>query len=200
MRMKIWLSTASLILAIAATSLAQEHKMENMSPEQKAQMDAMMKAMTPGDAHKLLEPLVGNFDAKITMWMDPTAPPTVTTGTATSKWVLGNREIEQRFVSTMMGMPFYGIGYTGYDNVKKQYWGTWMDNFSTSVMNQTGSTTDGKSWKYTGTMPDPATGKDAVTETRFTLNDADHHTMEMWSPGHDGKMQKMMEIVYTRKK
>ena len=31
----------------------------------------------------------------------------------------------------MMGMPFEGIGRTGYDNVTGKYWSTWIDNMST---------------------------------------------------------------------
>jgi hypothetical protein len=200
MRMKIWFATALLVLGTLTAALAQEHKMDSMSPEQKAAMDAMMKAMTPGDAHKQLQPFVGDFDAKITMWSNPAAPPTVTTGTSQNKWVLGDRYIEQHFTSSMMGMPFYGIGYMGYDNVKKSYWGSWIDNFSTGLMTSTGAMTDSKSWKFAESMSDPVSGKSVTGESRFTVVDADHHAMEMWGPGPDGKMFKMMEIAYTRKK
>jgi hypothetical protein len=68
-------------------------------------------------------------------------------------------------------------------------------------MTSTGGTTDGgKSWTFTGSMADPMTGKDATMDEKITVADADHHTMEMWSPGPDGKSYKNMEIVYTRKK
>ncbi len=201
MRMKIFLATTLLVLGTFAAALAQEHKMDSMSPQEKAAMEAMMKAMTPGDAHKALEPFVGDFDAKITMWSNPAAPPTVTTGTSQSKWILGNRYIEQHFTSSMMGMPFDGIGYMGYDNVKKQYWGTWIDNFSTGMMTSTGAMADnGKTWEFTESMTDPVSGKAMTGQSSFTVVDADHHNMEMWGPAPDGKMFKMMEIAYTRRK
>ncbi len=197
--MRTKLSLAMVLLTVcAATAFAQD---KQPAADQKAMMDAMMKAMTPGDAHKLLAPTVGNFDAKVTMWQAPGAPPSVDTGTMESKWILGNRYVEERFSGNFMGMPFNGIGYTGYDNVKKQYWSTWIDNMSTGVMTSAGATSDnGKSWKFTGTMADPMSGKDMVAESRLTIADADHHTMEMWGPGPDGKMFKMMEIAYSRKK
>ena len=44
------------------------------------------------------------------------------------------------------------------------------------------------------------TGKDSPVEEKLTIVDKDHHTLEMWSPGPDGKMFKMMEIKYARKK
>ena len=67
-------------------------------------------------------------------WMAPGADPMVMDGTSENRWVMGGRYLEQRFNGNFMGMPFEGIGYTGYDNVKKQYWGTWMDNMSTGMM------------------------------------------------------------------
>ncbi|HEY2321320.1 MAG TPA: DUF1579 family protein, partial [Thermoanaerobaculia bacterium] len=68
------------------------------------------------------------------------------------------------------------------------------------VMTSTGTTADGgKSWKFMSSMPDPMTGKDTPEESRLVVADHDHYTMEMWSPGPDGKMMKMMAIAYTRK-
>ena len=65
---------------------------------------------------------------------------------------MGGRYLEQRFKGDIMGMPFEGIGYTGYDNVKKQYWGTWMDNMSTGMMTSTGTAPPtGRSWTFNGT-------------------------------------------------
>ena len=34
----------------------------------------------------------------------------------------------------MEGMPFNGLGYTGFDNYKQQFVGTWMDSWSTGYM------------------------------------------------------------------
>lgn len=199
--MKIRVLAATALLILCTSAFAQEPQKKEMSAEDKAAMEAMMKAMTPGDAHKLLDGMVGTWDAKVSMYMDPSQPPMVSSGTSENSWVLGNREVMQKFTGTFMNMPFSGVGYSGYDNVKKQYWGTWMDTMSTGVMVSTGNTTDnGKTWKFVSTMPDPMTGKDAPMEEKLTIVDKDHHTFEMWTPGPDGRMFKMMEIAYTRKK
>jgi hypothetical protein len=199
MRRKLFVPLA--LVLVCSSVLADDPKPKTMSAEEKAGMEAMMKAMTPGENHKMLDGMVGTFDAKVTMWMQPGADPMVSTGKSEANWVLGNRYIEEKFNGKFMGMPFSGIGYTGYDNVKKQFWSTWVDNMSTGVMMSTGATADsGKSWKFSATMPDPMTGKDAPVEERVTVADHDHHSMEMWSPGPDGKMFKMMEIAYTRSK
>src|SRR6185369_14935429 len=137
------------LLVLCTSTFADEPQKKEMSAEEKAAMEAMMKAMTPGDAHKLLDGMAGTWDAKVTMWMAPGQEPTVSTGTSENSWVLGNREMMEKFSGTFMGMPFSGIGYTGYDNIKKQYWGTWMDSMSTGMMMSTGSTADnGKTWKF----------------------------------------------------
>ena len=100
-----------------------------------------------------------------------------------------------------MGMPFTGVGYTGYDNIKKKYIGSWMDNMSTSMMISTGTANaDGKSYTFTSSMDDPMTGKSSPVKETVTIVDEDHHTLEMWGPGPDGKSFKMMEIDYSRKK
>jgi hypothetical protein len=197
MKVKLWLVLA---LLIACTAVAQEQKQPQMSAEEKAQMDAWQKYMTPGEGHKALDQMVGTWDTKVTMWQKPGAQPAVSTGVSENRWVLGNRYVEEHFKGTFMGMPFEGIGYTGYDNAKKQYLGTWMDNFGTGVMTSSGNTTDRKVWTFKSSSTDPMTGKDMPVESRMTFADADHHTFEMFSPGPDGKMFKMMEIAYTRKK
>jgi hypothetical protein len=169
--------------------------------DEKAMMEAMARAGTPGDPHKRLEPFVGSWNTKVTMWMAPGAPPMTSEGTAESKWAMGGRYLEQRFKGNFQGMQMEGLGFTGYDNVKKQYWGTWMDNMSTAMMMTTGWMLDGKTWMFSGSMADPMTGKDTRMEERITVVDNDHHVMEMWGPSMtDGAMYKMMEIHYHRKK
>lgn len=207
MKLKVCL-TAAALCAFALTAVAQHdhaahsgQKPATAPAMDPAMMDAMMKAGIPGDPHKKLDGMVGSWDTKITMWMMPGADPMTSTGTSTNQWIMGGRYLEQRFKGDFMGMPFEGMGYTGYDNVKKRYWGTWMDNMSTSMMTSTGTASaDGKVWDFDGSMSDPMTGGETAVKEKVTITDADHHLMEMWAPGPDGKMFKNMEIAYSRKK
>lgn len=201
MRRKVFVPLALVLLCSSVVLAADDPKPKQMSAEEKAGMEAMMRAMTPGENHKMLDGMIGTFDAKVSMWMKPGAPPMVSTGKSVNSWILGNRFVEQKFDGAFMGMPFQGIGYTGYDNVKKQFWGTWIDNMSTGVMVSSGSMTDaGKTWKFTSTVSDPMTGKESTSEMRVTVADHDHHTMEMWDHAPDGKLVKIMEITYSRVK
>jgi hypothetical protein len=192
--------TLGLALALCTSALFADDQKKSDADMQKAMMEAWMKASTPGDAHKKLDGMVGTWDVTVKSWMAPGQPPAESTGTAVNQWVLGNRWMEEKFTGSFMGMPFQGIGYTGYDNVKKQYVGTWMDNMSTAVMVSSGKGGSGNTYEFTSSMDDPMTGKPAMITEKVTFTDADHHTMEMWGPGPDGKVYKSMEISYSRKK
>lgn len=169
------------------------------SADEKAMMDAWMKAMTPGDAHKKLEPFVGTWDVTVKSWMAPGAEPMVSSGTSTNSWILGGRYVEQRFDGTFMGQPYSGLGYVGYDNVAKHYVSTWMDNMSTSIMSVNGAEKSG-AFTFEGMVDDPMTGKPSPVKETVSMKDSDHQLFEMWGAGPDGKMFKMMELTYTRKK
>jgi hypothetical protein len=191
---------AALVAAVALRAEAQEKKKAGASDE-KAAMEAWQKAMTPGDGQKKLEPLVGTFDAKVRMWMDPSRPPDDSAGTSVNSWVLGDRFVQTKYEGTFLGETFNGVGYTGYDNVTKKYQGAWMDTGSTAIMTSVGTIdAAGKVITMKATTSDPATGRVTTTDQKITIVDNDHHSIEMWGKAPDGKNFKMMEIQYTRKK
>jgi len=199
--MRLKLAVALALVAVCTSLVAQTQQQHQMSPEEKKAMDAWMKYMTPSEGHKALGGMIGTFDAKVTMWPQPGAPAQTSTGISVNTWVLGNRFVQQNFTGSFMGMPFQGIGYTGYDNGKKEYVGTWIDNFGTGVMTSTGNTPDnGKTYTFKSMTTDPMTGKDMPGQSHMTVVDADHHMMDMWAPSPDGKMFKMMQIEYSRQK
>jgi len=96
-------------------------------------MEEMTKKMqefaTPGPAHKALDALAGewNVEARYSMG-GPGTPPTTSKGVAVTRWILGGRYLQEEFSGEMMGRPFKGIGVTGYDNFKKKYISTWVDD------------------------------------------------------------------------
>ena len=188
------------LLLFCTTLLAQEKPASKPPDMDPAMMKAMMDAGTPGPAHKALDTMTGTWDVTVKSWMAPGTDPMVSTGTAESKWVMDGRYVEQRFLGDFMGMKFNGLGYTGYDNVKKQYFSTWMDSMSTGMMVSWSTGVSGNTMTFKGTYADPMTGKDVMCDQKLIVVDNDHTTYEMWSPGPDGKLFKMMEIAYSRKK
>jgi hypothetical protein len=198
---KLLRSFSVLLLILAGSAWAGDDKTAKQQADEKAAMEAWMKAATPGDAHKKLADLEGTFEATVRMWDKPGAKPNVSKGTSENRLILGGRWLEQRFTSTFMDQPFEGLGYTGYDNIKKQYVGTWMDSMSTGIMLSTGQPDKAaNSYVFAGMMDDPMTGKSMPIEEKFVVHGPDRHVMEMYVPGPDGKMHKNMEIEYLRKK
>jgi hypothetical protein len=197
------LAGLAFLVVVAALAIGADEKKTAPAAgkmDEKAMMDMMAKYSTPGVEHKKLEAFVGTWDTTAKMWMDPSAPPQESKGTAENKMALGGRFLEQQFEGTFMGQPFSGVGYTGYDIYKKQYVGTWMDTMGTQIMSSTGTADASGKMTFTGTVDDPMTNKKMDFKETITVVDNDHHVFEMWMPGPDGKMFKTLEITYTKRK
>ncbi|HVI60519.1 MAG TPA: DUF1579 domain-containing protein [Luteimonas sp.] len=202
-RRTLSLALACALLCAAAASAQDTKEAEAspaMSPEQQAMMEAWQKAGAVGPQHaQLAEHFAGNWNTKQTMWMDPSQPPMVETGKSVDTAVLEGRQIQTQFKGQVMGQPFTGIGFTGYDNVRGKYTSTWTDSMSTGVMVSDGEYDPAtKTYTFRGQMADP-TKQGALIPIRETIRivDADHHVMEMFEP-HDGKEVRTMQIEYTR--
>ena len=170
-----------------------------MTPEQQAEMEAFMKAGTPGAPHQMMAATAGTYDLKIKSWHDPKAPASEDTGTATRKMMLDGRVLVEDVNSSTMGMPFTGHGMRGFDNVTGKYWGTWMDSMSTGLMVSQGTCDTKNTCTFTGSWNDPI--KKTPVKSRMTTHWTSPTTevFEMFAPGPDGKEMKMMEITYTKK-
>ncbi|MGH9456074.1 MAG: DUF1579 domain-containing protein [Thermoanaerobaculia bacterium] len=198
--MKIRTRWIPLFLVLFALPLAAGEEPPAQQPmDEAAMMEAYVTAGMPGEAHEKLAAFVGTWDTTVRMWAAPGAPPSESTGVAENRLILGGRWLEQRFTSSFMGEEFEGLGYTGYDNAKKHYVGTWMDSMSSGIMLTTGEAADAKTFTFSGTMDDPVMGKSMLIKEKIVIHGDDRHVMEMWGPGPDGKMFKNMEIEYVRK-
>src|SRR5215211_5176653 len=112
------LITAPLLLLVALSlgtaALAQDtSKAPAMTPEQKAEMDAYMKAGTPGPQHQRLAATAGSYDVKVRSWMEPGGPASEDKGTVTRTMMLDGRVLAENFKGTMMGGPLNGHGMMG---------------------------------------------------------------------------------------
>lgn len=170
-----------------------------MGADQAAMMQAWMAAMTPGAPHTALAERSGKWTAKITLWMDPSAPPTEATGSADREMLLGGRVLIERFKTDFMGMPMEGMGLSGYDNVSGTHWSTWADNMSTGFMKNEGKANADGSITYHGSMLDPVSKQPIPTRIVVSFPSKDQDTMEMYET-RNGKEQKTMAIVYERVK
>ena len=163
-----------------------------------AMMAAWQKYATPGEQHAWLKKMVGSWTSTTKMWMGP-GDPMVTTGTAEVKSILGDRYIQEEHNGTFMGKPFAGMGITGYDNARKNFVSTWVDNVGTGIMTCEGTLeADGKTMNSTSVSTDPMNGQPETMRVvdRF---EAGKRVTDFYSKGMDGKEMKMMEITYVRK-
>lgn len=166
-------------------------------------MKAMMDYGTPGPMHKMLASWNGTWTGETTFWEYEGAAPKQSTGTAVNTMILGGKYQSSKHTGNMMGMPFEGHGITGYDNATKQFVSTWVDSWSTGIMNMTGTWDEAtKTLTLTGTMPDiTRPGKECSLRETITVVDDNSQNFVMYGPDpKTGKEMKMMEIKMTRKK
>lgn len=156
--------------------------------------------MTPGEEHKLMASWNGTWTGEVSMWENADAPPTKSTSTAINKMILGGRYQQSTFKGTYNKMPFEGMSTLAFDNAKKVFISTWIDNFGTGIMIAEGPwDAASKSITLKGRMVDPATGKNVDVKEIFKPIDNNYQVMEMFVTAPDGKEFKTMEIKYTRK-
>lgn len=191
MKRIILTTCAVFIAAICSTVTAQSE----------AEMKAWMEYMTPGDFHKEMAKWDGEWNEDITMWMAPGAPAQKNTASCVNKMILGGRYQSSTHTGSFNGMPFEGISTTGYDNAKKIFVSTWVDNMRTGIMVMQGAWDDKtKTLNLKGKQTDPATGKEMEVRETFKIIDDNTQKMEMFMTPAGGKEFKSMEITFTRKK
>lgn len=196
----------ALWLTLACVDSASAQDKEN-SPPPEAQVEEMQEWIeyaTPGEPHKYLQTLVGEWKTVSTTYHARLDNPIVSEGTAEIESILGGRYIRQKFRGTFAGQRLEGIGITGYDNKQQKYVGTWIDSFGTGIMHNVGEYDPEKhvlTEISTGSSPQGPVKMRLVT--KYHSNDRFTMTMYMLpaaDDNKDAKEVKTMRIEYTRKK
>ncbi len=173
-----------------------------MSPDEMAKMQKWMATTQPSAHHKHLEHFVGQWDTTMKIWMSgPDGPPMESEGTSTVMWVLGGRYLQEEMKGEIMGMPYEGLGLTGYDNYKNMYMSSWASNADTQFLTMTGARHPKTGiFTFYGAMDEA--GIDVHGRTvKYTnkILDKDRHVFSSIDL-HAGDDYKVVEISYTRKK
>jgi hypothetical protein len=177
-------------------------------PNPQEMMKQMIEMSKLNENHKLLSSLDGTWNYSIKMWMnpDPNAKPQESKGTATRKTVMGGRYVMMDVIGKMQ-MPgedgkmkdvqFKGMGLEGYDNMKKKFIGSWIDNMGTGIQFSEGTYDPAtKTLTYTSEM-EPVPGMKSQVREVIKIADNNHMTLE-WYENQGGGEKKTMEIAYTR--
>jgi hypothetical protein len=203
MKTSSWILTATLVtVGVGAWALTADAQGKDKPASKPAAGDSGMDMQMPmpGAEHKLLAETVGKWSFK--MKMNGPAGAMESTGTSERKMAMNGWYLEDSTHSTMMGMPFEGHGYTGYDTMKKKYVGTWLDSMAGGAIMPMEGTYDAasKSFMFTMDMPDQMSGQYVKMNIVDKMVDADHMTSTFTKAGSDGKGPNDFSIEYSRAK
>lgn len=166
-------------------------------------MEACTAFATTGPMHELLAKEGGNWTDDVSIWMAPNTPPSKMAATSSVSMILGGHYQQVKYSGSMEGMQFEGLSTTAYDNARKKFINTWMDNFGTGMIYLEGDYDKAtKTIHYKGTQTDPVTAKQVSIRQDLTINGDGTETMTMYGPpmGTNGAEFKMMEVVSKRTK
>jgi Protein of unknown function (DUF1579) len=210
MKLRILLCTITLVCASllsAGRAFSQENKAGGKDgAKPAADMQEMMKKWmemaTPGEGHKHLGQFVGKWDTAMRMWWEgPGKPPAESKGTSEIKWMLDGRFLLEESSGQMMGMPYRGMSIMGYDNFKKKYVVSYIDNMGTAMFTGEGKfDMANKVLTMHGKMDEPMTGEHDKTVKYVTrVLGKDKYIFEMFDEVGGPNEYKTVEITYTRK-
>jgi hypothetical protein len=189
---------AALTVALAACAAAQD------TPPPPPMDDATMKyieASTPNANHKKLTPLLGGWNAESSFWIEgPDKPPATGNGLMKISWTFDGRFLRQEFNGVFLQMPMQGLGFTGYDNLKKTYTMFWIDNTATGMATAEGKfDAAGTTLTLKGKYDDPYTGeKNKSVKYVIRMPEGDKWTYEMYDVPAKGADVLIGRIVYAR--
>lgn len=154
---------------------------------------------TPGEQHEELAKRVGTWDFEHTMHM-PGMPPTTSKGTSVHTMDLDGRWLRDDTTSSIMGQPYKGLGFTGYDMAIEKHIFVWLDNMGTGMIAGVGDwDEETKTVTYQTHSSDPVTGKTKFGRTMIQWISDDAHVMKTYSLDPEGNERLEMEIAYTRR-
>jgi len=194
-----WLFGTALVLAVSVWA---QQKAESDDKADDA-MAELMKYAAPGEHHKHLSSLEGNWKMVTKFRMAPEAAWDESTGNSSIEWVLGGRFLQQKVTSPpseAMPFPFEGLGLLGYDNFAGNYVNLWMDSFMTGIMLFKGTCdASGKNITLHGEFANPMKGGE-IMKSRWVYHiiNNDKFVFEMWEPDENGKEYLHGEITYSR--
>jgi hypothetical protein len=193
---------------VSGAAAAQPAAGTGQPPNPQEMMKQMMEMSKLNENHKMLAELDGNWNFTVKMWMnpDPNAKPQESKGTAVRKSIMGGRYVVMDVSGKMQipgedgkmkATPFKGMGIDGYDNVKKKFVSSWIDNMSTGIQFSEGTYDAAtKTYTYTSDMEQMPGMRTPVRQV-LKVPDNNHMTLE-WYETHGGQEKKTMEIDYTR--
>lgn len=140
---------------------------------------------------------VGTWDGEMTMWMAPNTEPMVMPVVETNTMMEGGMWVLSEFESG----PYKGIGQFGYDPIKNEHIGTWIDNMSPhlGVMRGKMNDKDELVMYSTGYNPHTNEAEEMKSVLKYVSDDEKDFVMYKKPKGGD-EWTKSFEVKYKRRK
>ena len=161
--------------------------------------DDMAKAAEPGDRHKMLARMVGDWTVEVVYKIGTVEGK----GTADchAEMILGGRFLTRNYASEMGGQPFHVMQTIGFDTLRKEFFEWQVESNNTGRLETKGTWDEAEhAIVCTGPSFDPATFKPATLRTKTIFDSEDQFTIEWWMKSGDGAESKQVTLVHKRKK
>ncbi|MGE3106973.1 MAG: DUF1579 family protein [Phycisphaerales bacterium] len=172
-------------------------------PDPEAAMMEMMAKLQPGEHHKVLDVMIGNWEGTVKFWMAPGMEPMETTGSLHREWAMDGRWVIEHVDGKGMkpgDPPFKGMGLVGYNTIENKYESAWIENMATYLSTGTGTYDAAKkTFTFVGDMYDPMTMKKVHSRSVVDVSNPNKQTMTGYQTGPDGKEFKNFEGSFTKK-
>ena len=185
------------ILLIAIPAIAQEPQgPEPVAPNK----DVLLKQLaTPGEHHKELDILAGNWKLGVKWRAAPDDKWSESQGSAEYQWILGRRFLQESLEYDMGDDSLEWLGVYGYDNYQRKFTAVWVDNMGTNTEFATavGGPQRG-GFIFEGQQDDPLTGGKRKFRWIITIVSKDRLRFDSFDESPTGKFFKNTEVTATR--
>ncbi|MFN0204759.1 MAG: DUF1579 family protein [Planctomycetota bacterium] len=166
-----------------------------------------MELMKPSETHKFLDQFVGKWNMTTRMWMgastgDPTPPMEDTKGSCEANWLYDGRWIQSKTKFNMMGMAVESTVLMGYDNYKKKFVFSKVDNVTTNMLFAEGVLDrTGKNLVFYGPLDEPITNEhDKPVKYAYRMLNKDKYVLEIHDLAIGETNAKVLEFEFNRVK
>lgn len=194
MRRASWIT---LVLVLAAGLAALQGQESDPAAEKTA--EDLADVPVPPTPRELLASTVGDWRLTIRVWSSPESEPSESVGTASGRWILGERFVETTYRGEVMERPFEGLRIEGYEKASEEYVSTWRDNFGSYTLVFRGRCPDPcRVRTLLASFLDPVSSQTLRIKGVTTVTGADSYSYESFVVTPAGAEFKNMELVAQR--
>jgi Protein of unknown function (DUF1579) len=198
--LKCWTRAALLLMVAAVPLSAQENAGQTATPQAKLE-DTLVRyiaASQPGPDHRTFAPLEGSWSFQATVNQLDQASVMVN-GTSENHFILGGRFLLCEAKSGEGLKSAEMMTLYGFDNRKRQYFGVGMSSLASYALQPWGNY-DGvnRSFVLSGRERDETTGQTLAYRILVRIEDADHHSLQLFYDLPGRAPYKVIEALFTR--